>query len=146
MANTVDVVTSERPVEKQSRIKTNGYAAQSPTSPLAPFSFERRQPGPHDVQIEIAYCGVCHSDLHTVRNEWEKFMPTEYPAVPGHEIVGRISKVGKEVRNFKEGDLAAVAAWSIPAASARAAKTGWKITAKSEVPSRITAPTRTWAA
>jgi uncharacterized zinc-type alcohol dehydrogenase-like protein len=60
------------------------------------------------VQIEIAFCGVCHSDLHTVRNEWEMFMPTTYPAVPGHEIVGRVSKVGGEVRKFKEGDLAAV--------------------------------------
>jgi alcohol dehydrogenase (NADP+) len=108
MANTFDVLSSERPVEKQGRIKTNGYAAQSPTSPLAPFSFERREPGPHDVQIEIAYCGVCHSDLHTVRNEWENFMPTTYPVVPGHEIVGHVSKIGADVRKFKEGDLAAV--------------------------------------
>ena len=108
MANTVDVLSPERPVEKQGRIKTNGYAAQSRTSPLAPFSFERREPGPHDVQIEIAYCGVCHSDLHTVRNEWENFVPTMYPAVPGHEIVGHVSKIGAAVRKFKEGDLAAV--------------------------------------
>jgi len=87
---------------------TIGYAAHSSTSPLQPFSFQRRDPGPHDVQIEILYCGVCHSDLHTVRNEWENFMATTYPAVPGHEIVGRVSKVGNEVRRFKEGDLAAV--------------------------------------
>ncbi len=86
-------------------IKTQGYAAQSPTSPLAPFSFERREPGPHDVQIEILFCGVCHSDLHTARGEWEG---TVYPVVPGHEIVGRVIKAGGEVTKFKTGDLAAV--------------------------------------
>jgi len=88
--------------------ETKAYAAHSSTAPLQPFSVLRRDPGPHDVQIEIAFCGVCHSDLHTVRNEWENFMPTVYPAVPGHEIVGRVAKLGKEVRKFKEGDLAAV--------------------------------------
>jgi alcohol dehydrogenase (NADP+) len=107
MAN-ADVLTHPSPVETQGRVKTLGYAAHSPTTALEPFSFTRREPGPHDVQIEIAFCGVCHSDLHTVRNEWEMFMPTTYPAVPGHEIVGRVSKVGGEVRKFKEGDLAAV--------------------------------------
>jgi alcohol dehydrogenase (NADP+) len=86
-------------------IKTNGYAAQSAKSPLAPFSFERRDPGPRDVHIDILYCGVCHSDLHTARNEWTN---TIYPCVPGHEIVGRVAKVGKDVRKFKEGDFAAV--------------------------------------
>jgi uncharacterized zinc-type alcohol dehydrogenase-like protein len=85
--------------------KTAGYAAQSATTPLAPFSFERREPGPKDVQIEILYCGVCHSDLHTVRNEWGN---TIYPVVPGHEIVGRVSKVGSQVTKFKEGDAAGV--------------------------------------
>ena len=94
MPNTVDVLTPQRPVDKPGRTKTIGYAAHSSTSPLQPFSFDRREPGPNDVQIEILYCGVCHSDLHTVRNEWENFMPTTYPAVPGHEIVGRVSKVG----------------------------------------------------
>jgi len=108
MANTVDVLTPEQSVAMRGRTKTLGYAAHSATSPLQPFSLERRDPGLHDVQIEIAYCGVCHSDLHTVRNEWENFMPTVFPAVPGHEIVGRVSKLGKEVRKFKEGDLAAV--------------------------------------
>ena len=88
--------------------KTTGYAAQSATTPLAPFSFERREPGPKDVQIEILYCGVCHSDLHQVRNEWENALPTVYPCVPGHEIVGRVSKVGSQVKKFKAGDLAAV--------------------------------------
>src|SRR6476646_2113353 len=82
-----------------------GYAAQSAQSPLAPFSFERRQPGPQDIDIEILYCGVCHSDLHTVRNEWQN---TTYPALPGHEIVGRVLSVGSEVKKLKKGDLAAV--------------------------------------
>jgi uncharacterized zinc-type alcohol dehydrogenase-like protein len=85
--------------------KVNGYAAQSATAPLGSFSFERRDPGSADVQIEIQYCGVCHSDLHTVRNEW---MNTVYPVVPGHEIVGRVTKVGSGVRKFKAGDLVGV--------------------------------------
>jgi uncharacterized zinc-type alcohol dehydrogenase-like protein len=85
--------------------KTNGYAAFDPKSPLGPFNFERRDPGPADVQIEILYCGVCHSDLHTVRNEWQNAV---YPIVPGHEIVGRVTKVGKDVKGFKAGDLAGV--------------------------------------
>src|SRR5271169_1251380 len=88
--------------------KTAGYAARSATTPLAPFSFERREPGPNDVQIDIIYCGVCHSDLHQVRNDWESALPTVYPCVPGHEIVGRVSKVGSQVKKFKEGDVAAV--------------------------------------
>lgn len=81
------------------------YAATSATSPLAPYSFERRDPGPLDVQIEILFCGVCHSDLHTVRNEWHS---TSYPCVPGHEMVGRVVKVGDKVKKFKKGDRAAV--------------------------------------
>lgn len=84
---------------------TKAYAAPSATAPLAPFSFERREPTPNDVQIDILFCGVCHSDIHTVRDEWGG---TIYPCVPGHEIVGRVVKVGSGVRNFKEGDLAAV--------------------------------------
>ncbi len=86
-------------------IPTKGFATHSATSPLSPFSFERRQPGPHDIQIEILFCGVCHSDLHTARNEWTN---TTYPCVPGHEIVGRVTKVGSKVTKFKEGDLAGV--------------------------------------
>jgi uncharacterized zinc-type alcohol dehydrogenase-like protein len=86
-------------------INTQGYAAQSATDPLGPYRFERREPGPHDVQIEILFCGVCHSDLHTVRSEWPG---TVYPMVPGHEILGRVTKVGGEVSSFKAGDLAAV--------------------------------------
>src|SRR5271167_1876191 len=84
------------------------YAAQSAASGLAPVSIQRRPPRPQDVQIEILYCGVCHSDLHQVRNEWETMMPTVYPCVPGHEIVGRVVKAGSAAKKFKEGDLAAV--------------------------------------
>jgi uncharacterized zinc-type alcohol dehydrogenase-like protein len=81
------------------------YAAQSATTPLAPFSIDRRDPLPRDVQIDILFCGVCHSDLHFARGEWEM---ASFPAVPGHEILGRVTKVGKEVAGFKPGDLAAV--------------------------------------
>jgi alcohol dehydrogenase (NADP+) len=86
-------------------MKTNAYAAHSPTDPLTPFSFQGRDLGTHDVQIDILYCGVCHSDLHTVRSEWGG---TTYPCVPGHEIVGRVAKVGAHVKKFKEGDTAGV--------------------------------------
>jgi uncharacterized zinc-type alcohol dehydrogenase-like protein len=86
-------------------IKTRGYAAQSATSPLTPFSFERREPGPHDVQIEILYCGICHTDLHQVRNDWGGSM---YPMVPGHEIVGRVTRVGAQVKKIQEDDFAGV--------------------------------------
>ncbi len=84
---------------------TKGYAAQNATAPLGPFTFDRREAGAHDVQFEIIYCGVCHSDLHQVRNEWKS---TTYPIVPGHEIVGRVTKVGSAVTKFKAGDLAGV--------------------------------------
>jgi uncharacterized zinc-type alcohol dehydrogenase-like protein len=86
-------------------IKTRGYATGSADAPLAPFSFERREPGAHDVLIDILFCGVCHSDIHQARNEWDNSI---YPMVPGHEIVGRIARVGAEVTRFKEGDLAGV--------------------------------------
>ena len=82
-----------------------GYAAHAPTDRLAPFQFERREVGAHDVKIDILYCGVCHSDLHTARNEWKN---TLYPSVPGHEIVGRVAEVGAHVSKFKVGDLAGV--------------------------------------
>src|SRR5499433_2299055 len=84
------------------------YAATSVTSSMAPMTITRRNPTDHDVQIEILFCGICHSDLHQVRNEWREAMPTVYPCVPGHEIVGRVTKVGSAVTNFKPGDLAAV--------------------------------------
>ena len=84
------------------------YSAASETSPLAATTIERRDPTEKDVQIEIMFCGVCHSDLHQVRNEWSGMLPTVYPVVPGHEIVGRVTKIGSAVTKFKEGDLAAV--------------------------------------
>jgi uncharacterized zinc-type alcohol dehydrogenase-like protein len=88
--------------------EARAYAAASATSGFAPASIRRRVPGPQDVQIDVLYCGVCHSDLHTVRNEWEAVMPTVYPCVPGHEIVGRVARAGRAVKKFKEGDRAAV--------------------------------------
>jgi alcohol dehydrogenase (NADP+) len=84
---------------------TKSFAAQNSKDPLAPFQFDRREVRPHDVQIEIMYCGVCHSDIHQVRDEWDGSI---YPMVPGHEIVGRVIKTGKEVTKFKVGDIAAV--------------------------------------
>src|SRR6266404_1591003 len=90
---------------RNAKLEPKAYAAQSATSALAPFQLQRREVGPYDVQIDILYCGVCHSDLHQVRNEWHN---TIYPCVPGHEIVGRVVKVGREVKKFKEGELAAV--------------------------------------
>jgi len=86
-------------------IAAKSYAAQSAATPLGPHSFERREPGQHDVVIDILYCGVCHSDIHQVRNEWGGSF---YPMVPGHEIVGRISRIGSQVKNFKVGDLAGI--------------------------------------
>jgi alcohol dehydrogenase (NADP+) len=84
------------------------YSAASATSPLAFTAIPRRDPTERDVQIEILFCGVCHSDLHQVRDEWHSVMPTVYPCVPGHEIVGRVTKVGSAVTKFKAGDLAAI--------------------------------------
>ena len=84
---------------------TKTYAARNATAPVAPFTIDRRDPLPTDVVIDILFCGVCHSDLHQVRDEWHN---TVYPCVPGHEIVGRVTKVGRDVKKFKEGDTAAV--------------------------------------
>ncbi len=88
--------------------KAEAYSAASATSRLAHTQIQRRDPTPHDVQIEILYCGICHSDLHAVRNEWSEVLATTYPIVPGHEIVGRVTKIGSGVTKFKVGDLAAV--------------------------------------
>ena len=128
MANAVDVLTPEKPVKQKGRIETAGYAAHSSTSPLQHFSFDRREPGPKDVQIDILFCGVCHSDLHTARNEWEN---TTYPVVPGHEIVGRVTKVGGKVSKFKEGDLAGVGCLVDSCRTATAARPDWRTTARS---------------
>ena len=86
-------------------VNSKGFAAQTPETDLAPWNFERRDVGPHDVQIEIAFCGVCHSDLHQIKNEW---FPGIFPMVPGHEIVGKISAVGADAKRFKINDLAGV--------------------------------------
>lgn len=85
--------------------KVKAYAAQNPSSPLAPWTFERRVPGPNDVVVQIAYCGVCHSDIHQARDEWGGGI---FPMVPGHEIVGKVTHVGKRVKKFKVGDIAGV--------------------------------------
>ena len=86
-------------------IATKAYAAQNAKDPLAPFKFKRREVRPNDVLVEIMYCGVCHSDIHQVRDEWSESI---YPMVPGHEIVGKVTKVGEQVTKFKPGDIAGV--------------------------------------
>src|SRR3569833_338379 len=88
--------------------KAKAFAAPGATSPWAATTIERRDPKETDVQIEILFCGICHSDVHQARNEWSGVMPTVYPCVPGHEIVGRVAKVGSAVKKFKPGDLVAV--------------------------------------
>jgi alcohol dehydrogenase (NADP+) len=93
---------------KPATFPAKAFAAKSPTSGLGPHTIQRRSPQPEDVQLEVLYCGVCHSDLHQTRDEWKMVMPTVYPCVPGHEIVGRVVKVGSAVKKFKEGDIAAV--------------------------------------
>ena len=95
-------VASKAPPRKSA---TRAYAAQSPDAKLSPFQIERRELRPRDVQFEILFCGVCHSDIHMARNEWKQ---TIYPVVPGHEIVGRVTAVGNKVTKFKAGDLAGV--------------------------------------
>ena len=93
--------------EKQG-IATRGFATNGPEAKFGPFDFVRRDVGPHDILIDIAYCGICHSDIHQARAEWEPMMPSIYPMVPGHEIVGRVSQTGSEVSKFKEGDFAGI--------------------------------------
>ena len=88
--------------------KSKAYSAATAKSPFARTTISRRDPTEHDIQIEILFCGICHSDLHTVRNEWNEIMPTVYPCIPGHEIVGRVTRLGSAVSKFKLGDLAAV--------------------------------------
>ena len=107
-ASTSSLATPSQEGRGASTYKAKAYSASSATSPLASTTIQRRNPTEHDVQIEILFCGICHSDLHQVRNEWSGVMPTVYPCVPGHEIVGRVTKVGSAVKKFKPGDLAAV--------------------------------------
>jgi alcohol dehydrogenase (NADP+) len=94
--------------EQQSRYNAKAYSATSTTSPLGPTIIARREPTPQDVQIDILFCGICHSDLHYSRDEWHEVMPTVYPCVPGHEIVGRVTRVGSEVTRFRAGDVVGV--------------------------------------
>ena len=99
--------TTQFSPETRSQYKAKAYSAASASSPLIPTTIPRRDPGDDDVQIKILFCGICHTDLHLVRNEWSA-VRTVYPCVPGHEIVGRVTKVGSRVTKFKPGDLAAV--------------------------------------
>jgi uncharacterized zinc-type alcohol dehydrogenase-like protein len=108
MSETTQATLSEGAAPAPRTYEARAYAAPSATSPLTPATIRRREPRPQDVQLEVLFCGVCHSDLHQVRNEWQGAMPTVYPCVPGHEIVGRVVKAGSAVRKLKEGDLAAV--------------------------------------
>src|SRR5882724_5028828 len=93
---------ASRPTKKS---VTRAYAAQAPDTALAPSVIQRREPRPEDVQFEILYCGVCHSDIHMARNEWKQ---TIFPVVPGHEMVGRVTAVGEKVTKFQTGDLVGV--------------------------------------
>jgi len=108
MNQTTQHSSSDDKLAKVQTISAKGYAAVSASAALAPHSFTRRAPRPQDVQIEILYCGVCHSDLHQVRDEWKSMIPTVYPCIPGHEIVGRVVKVGSAVKTLQVGDIAAV--------------------------------------
>ncbi|MEO8140921.1 MAG: alcohol dehydrogenase catalytic domain-containing protein, partial [Gemmatimonadota bacterium] len=102
---TTESQAGARTTGSPSRIPSRGYAAASAKTPLAAFAFERRAPGPKDVHIEILFCGVCHSDLHQVKDEWGG---STFPMVPGHEIIGRVKQVGARVTKFKVGDIAGV--------------------------------------
>ena len=88
--------------------RAKAYSATSATSPFTSMTIPRREPTDRDVEIEILFCGLCHSDVHAVRNEWSDVMPTVYPVVPGHEIVGRVTRTGSSVRTHKPGDLVGV--------------------------------------
>jgi uncharacterized zinc-type alcohol dehydrogenase-like protein len=101
-------IAQHNPEEKTTMYTAKAYSAASPTAPFAADIISRRETTERDVQIEILFCGICHSDLHTVRNEWSSVMPTTYPCVPGHEIVGRVTKVGTAVTKFTAGDLVGV--------------------------------------
>ncbi len=108
MSETPKSVAVQEAAPSAKTYAARAFAAGSAASPLSPLSIQRREPRPQDVQIEILFCGVCHSDLHQVRDEWNAFMPTVYPCVPGHEIVGRVVQVGSAVTKFKARDFAAV--------------------------------------
>ena len=125
VANIGDVTTEqETDAHTTQGYVARAYAARHATSGLGRTMIRRRQPGPHDVQIDILFCGVCHSDLHQVRNEWsEAGNPTIYPCVPGHEIVGRVSKIGSSVSKFKAGTSQAGGAGRLSGGADRPART-----------------------
>lgn len=102
-------------------LSTKGYAAQRAGAALGPFTLERREVGPKDILVQIRYCGVCHSDIHQVRDEWGSAI---FPMVPGHEIVGTVERVGAEVKKFKAGDSAGVGCLWIPAVPVRPVRKG----------------------
>jgi uncharacterized zinc-type alcohol dehydrogenase-like protein len=104
----IETLKGDQIIMHPTTYNAKAYSAASATSPLASTKINRRDPTERDVQIEILFCGICHSDLHSVRNEWSEFMPTVYPIVPGHEIVGRVTKVGSAVTKYKPGDVVAV--------------------------------------
>ena len=107
-ANPETIIQEENRSKTKKTYAARAYAAQAANSGLAPFTIRRRIPESQDVQIDVLYCGVCHSDLHQARNQWPDAMPTIYPCIPGHEIVGRVVKTGSAVKKLKEGDIAAV--------------------------------------
>ena len=114
-------MTTQFSPELHGQYKAKAYAPPNAKSPLVPFTIPRRNPGEHDVQIEILFCGICHSDLHQVRNEWST-APTVYPCVPGHEIVGRVTKVGSAVTKFNSATMLPVGCWLTPTATAPSAE------------------------
>src|SRR5579859_3327232 len=102
-------------------IPVKAYAAMKAKNPLGPFQFERREPGPHDVVIDIQYCGVCHSDIHQARDEWGGSI---FPMVPGHEIVGKVTRVGPSVKKYKVGDHVGVGCFTDSCRECEACKEG----------------------
>src|SRR5687768_7420587 len=112
---------ARQPYRYRIMIATLGYAAYNASTPLAPWSFDRRDPGPRDVHIEILFCGICHSDLHTVRGEWGG---QKYPQIPGHEIIGRVAAVGAGVAKFKTGDMVGVGCFVDSCRSCRSCNEG----------------------
>jgi alcohol dehydrogenase (NADP+) len=108
MSEVGQTAAKQQTIAQTQTYPAKAFAATSATAGLSPYGFKRRQPGPQDVRIEILYCGVCHSDLHQARDEWHEVMATVYPCVPGHEIVGRVTKVGSSVKKFKAGDTVGV--------------------------------------
>ena len=132
------VVTS--PKAYRPDLKTPAYAAASATSPVAPLAIARREPGPHDVLIDILYCGICHSDIHQVRNEWGGSI---YPMVPGHEIIGKVAKIGSHVKKWKMGDVVGVGCFVDSDRTCEACKAGEEQYCESGMTPPITATSAT---